>query len=279
MPAAAPIAAHRQPRLSDQRVADFRRDGYLLFQEPVYPQAKFERLAAHFDQLLARWLADPKTSSPEHMDTPHFFYPSLFEWLFDDAVLDLVEPIIGPDIALFSSHFICKPAGSGKRVPWHEDSAYWKGRLDPMQVVTVWLALDPSTPGNGCMRVIPGTHHHGFSDYEAVADPHAQVFATEMKKGSYDESKAVDCVLAPNQCSLHDGKLVHGSAPNTGTVRRCGYTMRFIPTTVKHAGGKDDPFQIYLARGQDRAGNHYADPGQVNRRWIDAYPDGYPTGH
>ena len=57
------------------------------------------------------------------MDVPHFKHPELFEWLLADEVLDFVEAFIGPDIALWSSHFISKPPGDGKRVPWHEDSA------------------------------------------------------------------------------------------------------------------------------------------------------------
>ncbi len=266
------------PRLSPQQVAQYRKDGFLIHDQPVFEPAKFDRLAAHLDSLLEQWLANPRMRSPEHMDVPHFLWPSLFEWLFDDQVLDLVEPIIGPDIALFSSHFICKPAGTGKRVPWHEDSAYWKGRLDPMEVVTVWLAMDPSTPANGCMRVIPTSHANGFSDYDAVTD--TAVFETEIKKGAFDESKAVDCVLKPNECSLHDGKLIHGSAANTGGMRRCGYTMRFIPTHVKFT---EDPvhkgFQIYLARGRDKAGNKYSDPGKPNTAWLEAHKNGFPAGH
>jgi hypothetical protein len=271
-------AAAARPRLSSEQVHAFRRDGYLLHQKPVLEPSRFERLRAHFEELLEAWLADPRMRSPEHMDVPHFMHPSLFEWLFDDDVLDLVEPILGPDIALFSSHFICKPAGVGKRVPWHEDSAYWKGRLDPMEVVTVWLAIDPSTPANGCMRVIPGTHANGFSEYDPVNGP--AVFNTEIKQGVFDESKAVDCVLRPNECSLHDGRMIHGSAANTGTMRRCGYTMRYISTRVKHiGGGPDDPFQIYLARGKDHAGNHYGDPSKPNTAWLDAHKDGFPAGH
>ena len=118
--------------------------------------------------------------SPEHMDVPHFIHPSLFEWLFDDRVLDLVEPIIGPDIALFSSHFICKPAGTGKRVPWHEDSAYWGNALEPMKVVTVWLAIDPSTTANGCMYVVPRSHDDGYSEYEPV-DARTNVGEVEVR--------------------------------------------------------------------------------------------------
>jgi len=43
---------------------------------------------------------------------------------------------------LWSSHFISKPPGDGKRVPWHEDSAYWAPRLSEQEVLTVWLAID-----------------------------------------------------------------------------------------------------------------------------------------
>ena len=51
------------------------------------------------------------------MDVPHFVDTRLFEWLFSDEVLDLVEDVIGPDIDLFSSHLIAKPAGGSMRVP------------------------------------------------------------------------------------------------------------------------------------------------------------------
>lgn len=269
-------------RLTPEQIKQYRSEGYLIVDEPIFPQQRFDSLAAHFEQLLADWQSDPRMRSPEHMDTPHFLDPTLFDWLFDDAVLDLVEPILGPDIALFSSHFICKPAGTGKRVPWHEDSGYWRGRLDPMDVVTVWLAVDPSTPANGCMRVIPGTHNTGaagFSEYDPVDNVSKEVFDTEIKAGTFDESKAVDCVLQRNHASLHDGRLIHGSNPNTGTQRRCGYTMRYISAATKYAGGEDDPFAIYLARGEDKAGNTYGDPTKVNQAWIDAHPNGFPAGH
>ncbi len=279
MPAA--TSHYATPRLNDDRVRQFARHGHLIFNEPVFAPRKFKRLATHFEELLAEWQADPRMRSPEHMDVPHFLHPSLYEWLLDDAVLDLVEPIIGPDIALFSSHFICKPAGTGKRVPWHEDSGYWRGRLDPMEVVTVWLAIDPSTPDNGCMQVIPGTHKAGkagFSDYEQVANPDQQVFDSEISEGQFDESKAVPCVLQPNEASLHDGRLIHGSAANTGAMRRCGYTMRYMSTAVRHHGS-DDGFAIYLARGKDRSGNTYGDPTKVNTVWLEAHKNGFPAGH
>ena len=66
--------------------------------------------------------------------------------------------------------------------------------------------------------------------------------------------------LEPNHASLHDGRLLHGSAPNTSNRRRCGYTMRYMPTTVKFSETYYEMHNIYLARGRYRAGNKYADP-------------------
>src|SRR5437773_9470167 len=120
-------------RLLPQQVAEYGREGFLIYPEAVFPQKTFDGLKEHFEQKLNRL---PDGYRPEAMDVPHFTDTKLFEWLFSDEVLDLVEPITGPDIALFSIHFICKPRGNGKRVPWHEDSAYWKGIMEPMEVVT-----------------------------------------------------------------------------------------------------------------------------------------------
>jgi hypothetical protein len=252
------------PRLSPEQVDSYRREGYLVFNRPVLPQEKFDSLKAHFETLLGEL---PASERPEAMDVPHFMHPELLKWALDDAILDLVEPITGPDIALFSTHFICKPKGNGKRVPWHEDSAYWKNQITPMEVVTVWLAIDPSRRENGCMMVIPQTHRvgqKGFSDYDAV-DATKNVFPTEITKTHRDDSKRVAIELEPNQCSLHDARIQHGSEPNTSSLRRCGWTLRFTSTAVKFADSKG-AHQVYLARGVDKGGNTYADPTR-------AYPE------
>lgn len=247
-----------EPLLSPEQVAAYRRDGYLVYHCPVLPQAKFDGLRACFDRILADL---PATERPESMDVPHFMHPELFEWAFDDHILDLVESITGPDIALFSTHFICKPKGNGRRVPWHEDSAYWKKAIVPMEVVTVWLALDPSTRENGCMMVIPHTHvtgKQGFSDYKDV-DPSQNVFGNEIVQEQRDDSKRVYIELQPNECSLHDARIQHGSEPNTSNLRRCGWTLRFTSTSVKFGDGQG-AHNYYLARGRDLGGNPYSDP-------------------
>lgn len=251
----------KKNRLNSEQLDHYYREGFLLYHDPVLSPESFRRLKGHFEKLLALL---PPENRPESMDVPHFTDPALFEWLFDDDVLDLVEPILGPNLALFSSHFICKPKGDGRRVPWHEDSNYWNTMLYPMEVVTVWLAIDPSTEKNGCMYVIPYTHNtgrKGFSDYDPV-DPIRNVFHTEITRSQRDEARAVPCILAPNECSLHDGRLMHGSPPNTSNERRCGYTMRYIKTSTHLSEEAQEYHQIYLARGRNISGQQYADPAK-----------------
>jgi len=271
-------ATYRKPRLNQDQVAAYCRDGYLLHHQPVLREESFNGLKEHFEGMLIEHTKGG--GRPEAMDVPHFGNPKLFDWVFSDEVLDLVEPLIGPNIALYSTHFLAKPSGDGKRVPWHEDSAYWKGSLQPMHVCTVWLSIDPSLSENGCMNVIPRALH-GYSDYADI-DAATNVFPTEvswLKNLSTDRvGEAVDapddvvlraqrCELRPNEASLHDARLIHGSDPNRSNLRRCGYTMRFIPASVYL--DHDQTFlrhQIYLARGQGHPDNQYADPTK-------AYPE------
>ena len=172
-------------------------------------------------------------------------------------VLDIIEDFLGPDIVLWSSHVIAKPKGNGRAVPWHTDGAYWHNRLEPMDVITLWLAVDESTVENGCMRVIPESHtafRAAIDAYEAV-DKTTNVFHARIPPELIEEDKSVNLELAVGECSFHDAWTIHGSNPNFSEKRRCGYTMRYMPANViLHREGWNKEHRIYLLRGEDRTG-------------------------
>ncbi|MGH8880005.1 MAG: phytanoyl-CoA dioxygenase family protein [Stackebrandtia sp.] len=237
--------------------AFYEKNGYLTV-DGLLPDDEFQALKSHFEAKLAALTSEQR---PENMDVPHFTDPAIFRWLFNEKVLDMVEKLIGRDIALFSSHFFCKRARDGKSVPWHQDAYYWRETILPASdAITVWLAIDPSTAANGCMQVIPGSHRSDGMRYRDLEDEQS-VFDEELDPAHVDAGSAVPVELRPNQCSIHSALTVHGSDPNLSPMRRCGFTMRYMPTTVRLnqevAGGKH---QVYLARGEDKAGNSYADP-------------------
>lgn len=258
----------KQNRLTRDQVDQYKTEGYIIYDQPVFADEQFRELKDHFEGKLAEW---PKDQRPEAMDVPHFRDPKLLEWALSEEVLDIVEPILGPDFNLFSTHFICKPTGDGRRVPWHEDSAYWGRQLDPMEVCTIWLAIDPSSLENGCMKVIPHTHNSGrkgFSDYGDV-DTASNVFPTEILPSQRKDALAVPIELDANHCSLHDGRLMHGSEPNTSNKRRCGWTLRFIPSYVTFHKDFQETHIIYPARGRNLANNPLADPTRAYHDVMD----------
>jgi hypothetical protein len=259
-------------RLTREQLDYFNDEGYVLFKKPVLSEKKFSGLREHFEELLANLKPGQR---PELMDVPHFVDTKLFEWLFDDEILDLVGDILGPDIDLFSSHFISKPAGGSMRVPWHEDSAYWKGMLEPMEVVTVWLAIDESNEENGCMYVIPRTHDNGYSEYYDV-DPNKNVFISEIRKGQFDEGLKRPLILQPNQASLHHAKIIHGSPSNTSAKRRTGYTMRYVRSSTALDKDNRANHQLYHARGKDYGKTAYGDP---SRSYPEIFVDRVMPGH
>ena len=53
----------------------------------------------------------------------------------------------------------CKPAGTGKSVPYHQDGPYWP--IVPLRACSAWIALDDADAANGALRVLPGTHAAG----------------------------------------------------------------------------------------------------------------------
>jgi hypothetical protein len=238
--------------LGPEEVEQFRRDGYLVCHRQLFPPEKFGRLQATFERILAN---APPGKKPEDLDVPHYAYPELFEWLLADEVLDVVEPLVGPNIALWSSHFIAKPRGDGKAVPWHTDGAYWRDLLDPMNVITLWLAVDESTRENGCMRVIPGTHRGGIREHGKAHRPgNLLSINQEVPVSPAEEARAGDLELRAGEISLHHGMLIHGSNPNRSTRRRCGLTLRYVSPAVRQVtrNSQGRTWAAVLVRGVDR---------------------------
>lgn len=206
--------------------AQYDRDGYVLFPEVLDPELIDE--AREHVAWLQRKHPDLRPEELGHtLMTDDPFWVRL---VADDRLLDIAATFIGPNIALFASHYICKPPRDGQQVLWHQDGSYWP--LDPMEVVTLWLAVDDSLPENGCMRVIPGTQDLDLQKMIPNTTM-PNVLKSGMDESLVDEARAVDCVLKAGGVSVHHPNLVHGSNANTSDLRRCGLTIRYIPSTTR----------------------------------------------
>lgn len=146
-------------------------------------------------------------------------------------LVQIASSILGSqNIACFASHYVCKLPGSDA-IHWHQDGSYWP--LSPMNVVSLWLAVDRADQENGCLRVIPYSHETDLSVTGLKADNFASDVQGATDRIEYDDSKAVDVILEQGDVSIHHPNTVHGSYANFSKRRRGGLTLRYISTDVK----------------------------------------------
>ena len=235
---------------SDGLRARYERDGYVIVRD-VLDADLIREAQAHVDWLLARH-PDLRGEQLGHtLLTRDAFWVRLIS---DDRLLDVAEQFIGSNIALFASHYIAKPPFDGQPVLWHQDGSFWP--LDPMEVSTLWLAVDDSDPENGCMRVVPGSHVLDLQAMQQRTDV-ANVLSAEIDPALVDEAQAVDIVLKAGDVSMHHPNIVHGSNANTSPRWRRGLTIRYIPTSTRITAEGQWP-SAFALRGTTMPNvNHY----------------------
>lgn len=221
---------------------EYERQGYTIFRNVIDAELIAEA-SRHVD-----WLVEQNPDvRPERLGNRFVGKdPFWVRLVSDPRLLDIAEMFIGPDIALFASHYISKPPHDGQPVLWHQDGSYWP--LEPMAVVSLWLAIDDSTAENGCMRVVPGTQHLDLQELQPRDDV-ANVLNSGMDTALVDEGAAVDVVLKAGDVSIHHPNIVHGSNANLSPHRRCGLTIRYIPVSTRIVS--DEPWpSAFLLRGR-----------------------------
>ncbi|XP_078403198.1 putative alpha-ketoglutarate-dependent hypophosphite dioxygenase [Cetorhinus maximus] len=193
-----------------------------------------------------------------------------YKWVMDLAanplVLQAIIAVLGPNVILLDSRFICKyPASDVPHkndvvpyVAWHQDIRYWG--FDGGPVASMWLALDDVDEENGVLQVIPGSHKLGLQEHGTSTIPGNMLTSNqEIPKHLVEAEKAVLCPLKAGQMSIHDGLTVHFSEPNMSNRRRCGFVIRYIPTTAYPIEDADRPRSFpatVLVAGDDRF-NHF----------------------
>lgn len=236
-----------------QQLADFSTDGLAIFRDVLDPQLIAET-ANHIDWLLEKNPGIRPEQLHNDLMTDDPFWVRLVS---DRRLVDIAEAFIGPNIGLFASHYIAKPPLSGQAVLWHQDGSYWP--LDPMEVVTLWLAVDDSDVENGCMRVIPGSQNDRLLGEDELDrhDDGTNVLGSGMHVDEIDEAKSVDVVLKAGDVSVHHPAVIHGSKGNQSNRWRRGLTIRYIPTSTRILTDKWWP-SAFVLRGNPVEGlNRY----------------------
>ena len=212
-------------------VAFYREHGYLALEGLLSPEEVAEATAALTDVLHNRvegkvgrqeepfyvdGRADERVTDPELRVRKLWSFckvePRLAAVAAHARIASVLDQLIEPGSRMIQDMALVKPPYHGSEKPWHQDTAYFDF-LPLGGIVGVWIALDAATVENGCMQVIPGSHHDGPT-------PHFHVRDCQMADGGVRVDRAHVVPLAPGGALFFSGLLHHGTPPNLSGDRR-----------------------------------------------------------
>jgi len=227
--------------LNVAQIRKFEQTGYLC-PIPVFSPRESDRFLAFYLEYAERNRERLATIPPRQryqvLSETHFVLPWVHEIVTHPSILAAVESVLGPNFLAWNTNWFTKPVGDQTFISWHQDGTYWK--LSPPKVVTAWVALTPSQPITGCMRVVPGTHLTPAMPQRETADQNNALSRGQEIAVVVDEAQAVNLALQPGEMSLHHIWIVHGSLPNRSSdTPRIGLAIRYVSTEVLQESPKN----------------------------------------
>ena len=252
--------------LTKEQIEQYHDEGFIS-PVRVISEAQALSIKNQLEQVEAEF---PDEINAESRNNLHLSFAFLDALAHNKIIVDAMEDLIGPDIALWASVMFIKEPSSKQYVSWHQDATYMG--LDSIDFPTPWIALSPSNIETGCMTMIAGSHHSEIQNHE---DTFAEnnILTRGQVIPNIDRSKAVDLILEPGEMSIHHGAIIHGSQPNKSNQRRIGFSLQsYVPPSIKQVVGKNIWTHIRGQKRKDINGielsrpNYNMDPITVEQR-------------
>ena len=106
--------------MSSVERAQYDREGYTIYRNVLDADLVAEA-SDHVDWLVQK---NPDVRPEQLHNNLMTHDPFWVRLIADPRLVDVAAEYVGGDVALFASHYICKPPGDGQPVLWHQDGAY-----------------------------------------------------------------------------------------------------------------------------------------------------------
>ena len=254
--------------LTVELTRQYEEDGYIVV-ENLFSREEVDRLGRRIDEVCAgktdfpdrdmEWEPDmteagvPRLRHMRHIRKLHngVLHDQVFrDFAGDPRILNVAEALIGHDIKLFGDQLFIKPPG-GIEKTYHQDSPYFK--IEPMALVSGWIAVDDVTEANGCVRVIAGSHKLG-------PQPHSDVWMVGTRKDMKIPDRLIDrgrerlITMKAGSVSFHHSLLMHASGANRSAAFRRGYAFHYMSAQSRWTGDPAEKPEYLLLRGREYSG-------------------------
>lgn len=212
-----------EPRCTDQQVAQFHDQGYLLVPGLFSPaemaiMLEFLQRDPHGEAaLMGRRDGEGGVTKLRVWNaadqTPYGLIGRL------PRIVDRMEQLLGGEVYLYHAKATIKEPFTGGAWAWHQDYGYWynNGCLFPY-MASCMIALDACTRENGCLQVLAGSHHMGRVEHMKVGDQ------TGADPARVEEARKVLPLvyveMQPGDALFFHCNLLHRSDQNPSPHRR-----------------------------------------------------------
>jgi len=252
-------------QLTDEQIALYRQNGFLVLEGFVSLQ-ELEHWRATTEEAVSQRLAG--VGVPEswkwnltNQGDAESYYARVFTQcvklaethagmralMLDERLGKLAGTLAGVDgVRIWHDQALFKPP-FGNPTAWHLDNPYWS--FSSRDAISIWVALDDATLGNGCMWYLPGTHKTARFDNVSIGQNLADLFK------HYPEWRDVEPVACPcpaGSAVFHNGLTAHGAGANMTNRPRRAMTCAYMPDGATFNGQKNvlpDAYYETLAVG------------------------------
>ncbi len=201
----------------------YAKQGYLVVRQ-LYPPAEMVSWKQHIQDAMRD---DGSLNDPSGVRVwkAGAIDSGLAAWMTEPKVVQVLRTLIGPKIEFLSVKAVFKNAAHAFGSPWHQDWFYWEGAPK----LSVWLALDDATPANGCLKMIPGSHHQ---IHRMVRADDGLGFARRVEDDAI-RGRSVDSIeVARGDAVFFHDLTLHSSYPNTSGADRWSLISTYRDASV-----------------------------------------------
>jgi ectoine hydroxylase len=235
----APVGDEELRVLSRSQRDAYADDGYIVVEDLV-PDVWLDELravtAAFVDKSRSLTKSDKEFDlEPDHcaeaprirrLNFPVDRHEAYWRFATESPVIDAVMDLLGPNIKFHHGKLNFKAPKGGEEVKWHQDIQFWPHtNYGPL---TVGVFLDDVSEDMGNVGFVPGSHqgelypqYHGDRWMGCLTDE--DVAKADIETAVYPTGPA-------GTVTIHNCRMVHGSAPNRSDTMRPLLLQTYSPT-------------------------------------------------
>ena len=228
--------------MNPEKRSQLESDGFALFENILEPEL-IARLTEISDEVLGQ-------QDPAHFERQKTTGSMvLIDWEMACRYDALAELIAHPNIlaALAELGFTEPKFGHGRIISkpphspplfWHEDGRFWNDPVSytPQPIQSFLMVyLSDTTPENGCLRVIPGSHLKRHPLHDQASPRHTAELATYADPDDVGFQRAegeIDVPVRAGDVVMGYASLFHAAHANRSDERRTVLTMWYYPDFV-----------------------------------------------